>query len=1003
MSDDEPEAGTFTYRTARFIDNSFRIDGEMSHQSTVTGDREWIPVAADGDDEIAEELRATMDGISGSGNARKRKSYLSSDNPMLEFKEVQQEYLNELVRLAGLGDAIEEPKCALCQVKLDANALAPVSPVEDHGTGTEEAEAHEEPPDLRIFGCTECGEFIQCKNCCLARHSMTPLHFLKVWEGGYWNRTTLKSLGLIYQLGHGGGPCLTPNMLRCSMVVVDTTGIHQIHYKRCGCARRDHMNPRQELLRNEWFPASATDPDTCATLRVLESFRLLNVIGTLNCHDFVTALERMTSAVGSTKMVKVPDRYKETLRMSRQHSLKNAERSGQAHNAAGLVATKSGATLPTCWGCPYDGWNLAVNWRDVDPKYGYLDRSILALDANFKLKNRIRPNEHEDPPLGPGWGAWVDPARYKEHLKKYIAENDVSTCIAFAALTQKETRNTAGLRVSGVGAAKGERYANMDFIAMSAVSGSTGMELTFFKLPEDLQLSFETILFQTGIPVWHASSHEAACTNLNSLSFLSGVGKTDGEGIERLWAELNVIWAKGISYACKLIVAIAERAKQVAAWKEVNKSIPTEVRAAWQERVDAFLADRTQPNPYLINVKGKSFAILMNGPSEAEIRTALKRDEEEAAARGTTPLHGTSATTFLTAGLKLEDTQRRIKAEISGITLVTADRESKIQESRLAFLAKLRVFRQLQEIYTPGAIRAIEALEHSRNPDTAPVKAENLKLFLPSELSDRDRAACRDGLPEMEAKLREAQCGNSLVALRAHLHAKRHVLYWKAGGNVGGQHGATRANSLVGQITDRIDALAAKYNQARAALLKLKGPNYAPFFKPLKQSDLTLDADVNDDEANGKKRLSLIAAGKGRRTPCHVQGTLRTTLSWIWAARGALDPNESDLHESLRVEWARAKARKTRWDEEVQLLLRRNAASVADVAAGTRAGLVAYAKKQAALHRDLCAFFFTQLNVSLGDATAASVDDEDGSLGTLFDEETDIGLKMGAKGVGEAV
>jgi Kyakuja-Dileera-Zisupton transposase len=27
----------------------------------------------------------------------------------------------------------------------------------------------------------------------------------------------------------------------------------------------------------------------------------------------------------------------------------------------------------------------------------------------------------------------------------------ISTCIAFAALTQKDTRNTAGLRVSGVG------------------------------------------------------------------------------------------------------------------------------------------------------------------------------------------------------------------------------------------------------------------------------------------------------------------------------------------------------------------------------------------------------------------------------------------------------------------------------------------------------------------------------------------------------------------------
>jgi hypothetical protein len=35
----------------------------------------------------------------------------------------------------------------------------------------------------------------------------------------------------------------------------------------------------------------------------------------------------------------------------------------------------------------------------------------------------------------------------------------------------------------------------------------------------------------------------------------------------------------------------------------------------------------------------------------------LKKDEEEAAAKGLTPVHGTSATAFLTAGLQLEDTQ----------------------------------------------------------------------------------------------------------------------------------------------------------------------------------------------------------------------------------------------------------------------------------------------------------------------------------------------------------
>jgi hypothetical protein len=59
------------------------------------------------------------------------------------------------------------------------------------------------------------------------------------------------------------------------------------------------------------------------------------------------------------------------------------------------------------------------------------------------------------------------------------------------------------------------------------------------KLPEDMQLDFDSFLLQCSLPVWHASSHEAECTNTNSLSFVPGVGMSDGEGIERLWAELN--------------------------------------------------------------------------------------------------------------------------------------------------------------------------------------------------------------------------------------------------------------------------------------------------------------------------------------------------------------------------------------------------------------------------------------------------------------------------------
>jgi hypothetical protein len=114
------------------------------------------------------------------------------------------------------------------------------------------------------------------------------------------------------------------------------------------------------------------------------------------------------------------------------------------------------------------------------------------------------------------------------------------------------------------------------------------------------------------------------------------------------------------------MVAISERERQIAAWKQVNKSIPAEVRAIWQQRVDAFHSDPdNNPNPYLLSAKGMCAAwverVFINGcgdgPTEAEIRVALKKDEEEAAAKGVAPLHGTSATAFLTAGLQLEDTQ----------------------------------------------------------------------------------------------------------------------------------------------------------------------------------------------------------------------------------------------------------------------------------------------------------------------------------------------------------
>ena len=158
---------------------------------------------------------------------------------------------------------------------------------------------------------------------------------------------------------------------------------------------------------------------------------------------------------------------------------------------------------------------------------------------------------------------------------------------------QKDTKITTGLRCSGVGACicarhecvraqglgdlqKGERYvikfltalnmyayglyrryANMDYIFFSAILGITLLFLTVSydiacqwkrnlfkrmqKLLSELRLAPDSIKMQFGIPVWHASAHEVSCQMENGLGLQDGVGRTDGEGIERTWAEMNTM------------------------------------------------------------------------------------------------------------------------------------------------------------------------------------------------------------------------------------------------------------------------------------------------------------------------------------------------------------------------------------------------------------------------------------------------------------------------------
>ena len=55
----------------------------------------------------------------------------------------------------------------------------------------------------------------------------------------------------------------------------------------------------------------------------------------------------------------------------------------------------------------------------------FLFMLFIAMDANFRMKQRVQGNTKDNHPLGAGLGHLVDEVQYLEHLKNYTLEKDV--------------------------------------------------------------------------------------------------------------------------------------------------------------------------------------------------------------------------------------------------------------------------------------------------------------------------------------------------------------------------------------------------------------------------------------------------------------------------------------------------------------------------------------------------------------------------------------------------
>ncbi|KAJ7020126.1 hypothetical protein C8F04DRAFT_1275478 [Mycena alexandri] len=548
---------------------------------------------------------------------------------------------------------------------------------------------------------------------------------------------------------------------------------------------------------------------------------------------------------------------------------------------------------------------------------------------------------------------------------KYVDEDEISHCVSFAALWSANNKRAKGLRASGVGSVscswhklfrplgtgdlqKGERYSNMDYLFFSSLIGITLLTVVasydiacqwsrnFWSqataMPIELKLpDWLNILFK--VPKFHLPPHVKSCHGPYSFNYTKGVGRTDGEGMERNWSWLNWAvrsvsvmgpgsredtiddlcgfsnWRKtvelGNTLLRKMVLAIPQAMVHSRAFHGFTDGLRGEHEAELRDW-DALIKE-WERNPLDATVNPFDYPEV-EGETMADV---MKRISEEDHARGSWCNAG-EACSFLAGRMDIEVDQLNVALEAKRRNKTTIQ-ATELQHKRTLLLGKIA---KLQD--DPP----LPAADNSR--------PERIKILLPSSLP---AAAC-----ETE-DLRQAQVGDALRELRSNLRTRTFAHQFKRK-NMGGQGMWTKSRTLLDGIEDGIRVAAACYRAGWAGLLALRGPGeWQTVLQELRQEDIKgiNEQAMNDEEKEDNRKARLLAGltGDGSEDVDEYgeaveltvlynleTGEGRRVASWLWYA--ATGPTEVDsdgkLHADIHIEWSKARARADRWREELILL-----------------------------------------------------------------------------------
>ncbi|KAF7314844.1 hypothetical protein MKEN_00958900 [Mycena kentingensis (nom. inval.)] len=550
--------------------------------------------------------------------------------------------------------------------------------------------------------------------------------------------------------------------------------------------------------------ASILSPSTSAAAtsgRTRTMCSCLATAGKITAYDFYGTLEHLTDGSG----VKPPDRYKPLLPASRER-----KRGSSLSDVRRVLAPTS---------------NLPPDWTSAPPEMQCLYIMFIAIDACFRLKRRMISSWLRDPGLGTGWAYMVEWAAYRDWLASTGVQKEISTCTGLADLDHANSKFSRGYAATGVAMCICARhefvlpngvpssFANIDYIFASilrhisvllrlmisydiACQWWKSLQARLRTLPPLIRLSVVFSMVRFVIPKMHIKAHTLACQLLFSLYLALGSGQTDGEGIERLWAMCGAVaastklsgpgaradqlddhwsywnWMKVVGLPAllrrRLDTAQRELAKQESAFTHFSAQQADRV-PTWLTTVNAFEAPRTSdgpepPNPYQATV---------NGLTEHEVRKKLKAQETQEFADGVPRMHDVTPVTFVTFGLDLEETQRKIRVQAELKRADSSTSKINLGDMRRDLNKSIQRLCTLRATYTPGALVQLATLNVGQA-----VLAEDVPLLLPSSLAPAHPVSCKNILA-VEQSLREAQCRVALAELRNQLHIKARLLLYK--------------------------------------------------------------------------------------------------------------------------------------------------------------------------------------------------------------------------------